>query len=139
MGAATTMGVSGERTPSYVKCFVEDCGFMSVWGEFADQLKAQFGLPTFPLMNVTSELCRYRYGWSFAEAQQIEQVRKSTKPMLFIHGDKDDFVPYYMLHPLYAAKTQGRKAIYVARGSEHAMAYRDHHEEYTAKVKDFLK
>jgi predicted Rossmann fold flavoprotein len=92
----------------------------------------------FPLMNTTSALCQYRYGWSFAEAQQIEQVRKSTKPMLFIHGDKDAFVPYAMLHPLYEAKTKGRKAIFIAKGSVHAMAYRDHHEEYTRIVRDFV-
>ena len=138
MGAATTMAVSGEKTPDYVKCFVEDCGYTSVWDEFAAQLKEQFGLPAFPLMNTTSALCQHRYGWSFAEAQQIEQVRKSTKPMLFIHGDKDAFVPYAMLHPLYEAKTKGRKAIFIAKGSVHAMAYRDHHEEYTRIVKDFV-
>ena len=56
MGAATTMAVSGEKTPDYVKCFVEDCGYTSVWGEFAAQLKDQFGLPAFPLMNTTSHL-----------------------------------------------------------------------------------
>ena len=88
--------------------------------------------------NTTSALCQHRYGWSFAEAQQIEQVRKSTKPMLFIHGDKDAFVPYAMLHPLYEAKTKGRKAIFIAKGSVHAMAYRDHHEKYTRIVKDFV-
>ena len=139
MGAATVMAVSGEKTPDYVKCFVEDCGYSSVWDEFAAQLKEQFGLPSFPLMNTTSELCKLKYGWSFAEAQQIEQVRKSTKPMLFIHGDKDDFVPYRMLQPLYEAKTKGKKSIFIAKGSIHAMAYRDHHEEYTQKVKEFLK
>ena len=139
MGAATVMAVSGEKTPDYVKCFVEDCGYSSVWEEFAAQLKDQFGLPSFPLMNTTSELCNMKYGWSFAEAQQIEQVRKSTKPMLFIHGDKDDFVPYRMLLPLYKAKTKGKKAIFIAKGSIHAMAYRDHHGEYSQKVKEFLK
>ncbi len=138
MGGATTMMVSGEEQQPFVKCFVEDCGYTSVWDEFSAQLKDQFGLPAFPLMNTTSALCQYRYGWSFAEAQQIEQVRKSTKPMLFIHGDKDAFVPYAMLHPLYEAKTKGRKAIFIAKGSVHAMAYRDHHEEYTRIVKDFV-
>lgn len=139
MGAATVMAVSGEKTPDYVKCFVEDCGYSSVWDEFAAQLKDQFGLPSFPLMNTTSRLCQLKYGWSFAEAQQIEQVRKSTKPMLFIHGDKDDFVPYRMLQPLYEAKTKGKKAIFIAKGSIHAMAYRDQHEEYTKVVKEFLQ
>lgn len=139
MGAATVMAVSGEKTPGYVRCFVEDCGYTSVWDEFAAQLKEQFGLPSFPLMNTTSRLCRHKYGWSFSEAQQIEQVRRSTKPMLFIHGDKDKFVPYTMLRPLYGAKKKGKKAIFIAKGSVHAMAYRDHHEEYTQKVKEFLK
>ena len=139
MGAATTMAVSGEKTPDYVKCFVEDCGYTGVWDEFEAQLKDQFGLPSFPLMNTTSWLCKQKYGWSFAEARQIEQVRKSRKPMLFIHGDNDDFVPSWMVHPLYEAKQHGDKALFIAKGSEHAMAYRDHHQEYTEVVSKFVK
>ena len=34
MGAATTMMVSGEAQQPFVKCFVEDCGYTSVWDEF---------------------------------------------------------------------------------------------------------
>lgn len=138
MGAATTMAVAGEKTPDYVECFVEDCGYTSVWDEFAGQLKEEFGLPSFPLMNTISGLCQQRYGWSFDEAQQIKQVERSTKPMLFIHGDADTYVPYSMLRPLYEAKRHGRKAIFIAKDSEHAMAYRDHHKEYTEKVKEFV-
>lgn len=138
MGAATVMAVSGEHTPYYIRCFVEDCGYTSVWDEFAAQLKDQFGLPSFPLMNTTSALCKWKYGWSFAEARQIDQVAKSTKPMLFIHGDNDDFVPSWMVHPLYAAKKHGDKALFIAKGSVHAMAYRDHHQEYTQQVKNFV-
>lgn len=138
MGAATVMAVSGEHTPYYIRCFVEDCGYTSVWDEFSAQLKDQFGLPSFPLMNTTSTLCRWKYGWSFAEARQIDQVAKSTQPMLFIHGDNDDFVPSWMIHPLYETKRQGDKALFIAKGSKHAMAYRDHHLEYTQEVKNFV-
>ncbi len=138
MGAATVMAASGEKMPSYIKCFVEDCGYTSVWEEFSTQLKDQFGLPQFPLMNVTSALCQKKYGWSFAEARQIAQVKKCSKPMLFIHGGNDGFVPTWMVYPLYEAKT-GRKQIYVAPGSIHAMSYRDHHVEYTRVVRDFLE
>ena len=138
MGAATVMAVAGEATPDYVKCFVEDCGFSSVWDEFEAQLKDQFSLPAFPLMYTTSWLCKIRYGWSFDEASQIGQVGKSTKPMLFIHGDKDLFVPYAMLRPLYDAKTVGEKEIYVAEGSVHAMAYSNHRSAYTERVRNFL-
>jgi hypothetical protein len=35
MGAATVMMTSGELLPDYVRCFVEDCGYNSVYGELA--------------------------------------------------------------------------------------------------------
>ena len=138
MGGATTMCISGEECPDYVKCFVEDCGYTSVWDEFGGELKNQFGLPSFPLMNLTSTLCKLRYGWTFGEASPLKQVKKASLPMLFIHGDKDTFVPYSMLDRLYNAKTVGYKEKYIAHGTKHARAYTDHPEEYTQRVKSFV-
>lgn len=138
MGAATTMCISGEKCPDYVKCFVEDCGYTSVWDEFNGEYKSQFGLPTFPLMNLTNTLCKIRYGWSFKEASPLNQVKKSTLPMLFIHGDADTFVPYPMLDKLYNAKTKGYKEKYIAHGTKHARSYTDHPEEYTQRVRNFV-
>lgn len=138
MGAATTMMVAGEEQQPYVKCFVEDCGYTSVRDQFAKELKGQFGLPTFPLLPVASGLCSLRYGWNFREASALEQVRKSTLPMLFIHGDADDFVPTDMVYPLYEAKQQGDKELWVVPGAAHALSYRDHREEYTRRVGEFV-
>ena len=137
MGAATTMNVSAKELPGYVRAFVEDCGFTSVWDEFSLQLKEMFGLPAFPLMHCTSLLCRMKYGWSFREASPLESVSRCDKPMLFIHGDRDTFVPFSMMQPLYDAKPEP-KACWVAPGSEHARAYNDHPAEYTRVVRDFL-
>ncbi len=63
MGAATTMMVSGEvehgqYQQPFIKCFVEDCGYTSVWDEFRGELKAQFNLPAFPLLHTANWLCR---------------------------------------------------------------------------------
>lgn len=137
MGAATVMSVSGEETPGYVKAFVEDCGYTSVWEEFAVQLRDQFSLPPFPLMHITSVLCGLLHGWTFDEASPQRQVGQCAKPMLFIHGDNDSFVPTWMVHPLYRAHT-GCKRLYLAPGSAHARAYCDHPGEYETEVKRFL-
>lgn len=137
MGAATTMCVSGDTTPSFVKCFVEDCGYTSVWDEFSHELKNQFGLPPFPLMYTTSALCKLRYGWTFGQASPLRQVAKCRKPMLFIHGDADDFVPSWMVWPLYKAKPQP-KDIFIANGSKHAKSYHDHPVAYRNKVVGFV-
>ena len=37
-----------------VKCVIEDCGYSSVWDEFAGQLEEMFGLPTFPVLDAAS-------------------------------------------------------------------------------------
>lgn len=136
MGAATTMMVSGEQQQPYVKCFVEDCGYTSVQDQFAKELREQFGLPAFPLLDAAGLLCGLKYGWTFREASALEQVRRSTLPMLFIHGDADDYVPMRMVYPLYEAKP-GEKELWVVPGAAHALSYRDNREEYTEKVRAF--
>ena len=137
MGAATTMMVSGDTTPDYVRAFVEDCGYSSVWNQFANNLKTDFHLPTFPVLNSASYVCGKKYGWDFKQASSVDQLKKNTKPMLFIHGENDDFVPTPHVYDNYEA-TGGYKELWIAPGSAHARAYRDHPAEYTAHVRAFL-
>lgn len=138
MGAATAMMMSGEeRLPEGVAAFVEDCGYTSVWDEFSLELKKQFSLPEFPLMYTASMLCKLRNGWSFGEASSLRQVARCSKPMLFIHGGNDNYVPTSMVYPLHEAH-HGPKALWIAPGSAHAQSYRDHHEEYTRQVARFM-
>lgn len=138
MGAATVMMCSGDDLPPSVKGIVEDCGYTSVWDEFSGEIHNQFGLPVHPLMDIASALCQIRYGWNFREASALEQVRRSTLPMLFIHGDADTFVPTAMVHPLYEAKTTGRKQLWLAPGSAHAQSYHDHPDEYRRQLREFI-
>lgn len=137
MGAATAMMLSGEELPPCVKCFVEDCGYTSVWDEFGSELKNRFGLPSFPLLDITSLLCAWKYGWDFREASALGQVRKCTRPMLFIHGNADTFVPTRMVHPLYEAKPSP-KELWLVPGAAHAVSYKENKAEYTRKVASFV-
>ena len=138
MGGATTMMVSGDRTPDYVKAFIDDCGSSSVWDQYKHNLKQQFHLPPFPVLNSASIVCKRRYGWGFKEASSVDQLAKSEKPVLFIHGDSDDFVPTAHVYKNFEAKTKGYKEMWLAPGSAHAMAYKDHPAEYTEHVRSFL-
>jgi len=139
MGGATTMMLSGETMPEGIQDvrFVEDCGYTSVWEEFAGELKTEFGLPEFPLMFSTSLLCRLRYGWSFGQASAIAQVGRCRYPMLFIHGDSDSFVPTEMVYRLYHAKPEP-KELWITTDTEHARSYKNHREEYIRKVAAFV-
>ena len=138
MGAATVMMTSGEKLPDNVKAFVEDCGYSSVKGELGYQLKEMFNLPAFPLIPVTSLVTKVRAGYFFGEADTIKQLKKNTRPMLFIHGDKDDFVPYFMLDEVYKA-TKGPKEQYVVHGAKHAEALSSNPSMYQKKVTEFIQ
>ena len=138
MGGATTMMTSGEELPEYVRAFVEDCGYSSVWNQYKYNLKQMFHLPSWPVLNSASNVCRRRYGWDFKQASSMDQLAKCERPMLFIHGDNDDFVPTSHVYMNYDAKVKGYKEIWLAPGSAHAMAYKDHPAEYTAHVRSFL-
>ena len=108
-----------------------------MWDEFGWEAKKRFGVPEFPLMYTTSALCKLMYGWRFGEASALKQVAKCHKPMLFIHGSKDTFVPTDMVYPLYEAKPQP-KQLWIARGSIHARSYNDYPEEYSRRVASFV-
>lgn len=138
MGGATTVNVSGEPQQPYVKCFVNDCGFTSVWDEFTGELKTQFGLPAFPILYFASWLTDLRYGWNFKEAAPIQQIKKCQLPMLIIHGADDKFVPTWMGDSLYQAKT-GIKEFWKTPKTEHAVSYLNYPQEYTEKVKNFTE
>lgn len=138
MGGATTMMVSGENLPTYVRGFVDDCGYSSVWDQFAKELKENFHLPAFPVLTSANIVCKARYGWGFKEASSLRQLAKCTRPILFIHGDSDDFVLTSDVYRNFDAKTQGDKYIWIAPETEHAFSYINHPQEYTAQVREFL-
>lgn len=138
MGAAAVMMVSGEETPDAVKVFVEDCGYTAVWDVFASELKLRFGLPEFPVMHVSNLIASVRAGYRFDKASSLEQLAECTKPMLFIHGTADDFIPFEMLDQLYEAKTDGEKEKIIAEGAGHGEACYLLGEEYWNRVFAFV-
>ncbi|WP_028558944.1 alpha/beta hydrolase [Paenibacillus pinihumi] len=138
MGGATVMMTSGEKLPKQVKCIIEDCGYTSVMDELSYQLKRLYHLPPFPLLQATSLLTRIRAGYFFGEASAIKQVQKTEKPMLFIHGDKDTFVPSSMVYPLYeSCKTS--KQLLVVPDAGHGEAYLVDPESYKRELTAFLQ
>lgn len=137
MGASTVLMTSGEEIPSNVKAIVADCGYTSVWDEFAYQLDDLFSLPEFPILNVSSMVAKIRAGYFLGEASSLEQVKNSKTPILYIHGDKDDFVPYYMMEELYNA-TKSEKEMLTIKGAEHAKASEVNPEAYWSTVNNFI-
>lgn len=140
MGGAMTMYTSGEEIPDEMRvvAFIEDCGYSSIWDELAFQLKHDYNLPAFPLLDIADRICQWKYGWSFHDGETDKQLAKCSKPMLLIHGDADTYVPCEMGMRNYEAKTNGYRELWISEGSDHAMTIHDHWEEYCQRVQDFI-
>ena len=139
MGGATVMMTSGDVLPDYVRCFVEDCGYASVALQFDNNRKQSFAFIPADVLQSASLVTRNRYDWGFWEASSMKQLEKCDRPMLFIHGEADDFVPLEHVYLNYEAKTKGYKELYTVPCAVHANSYAKDPEEYTWRVKYFLQ
>ncbi|MGG7057245.1 alpha/beta hydrolase [Clostridium tertium] len=137
MGGATVMMTSGEDLPNNVKAIVEDCGYTSVQEMFEAQLYERFKLKSFPILNVAELVTNIRAKYNFHEASALEQVKKSTTPILFTHGGNDTYVPTEMLYRLYEA-ANCEKDILVIDGAGHGSAPDVDPTTYYDKVFNFL-
>ena len=137
MGAATVLMTSGEDLPSNVKAIVADCGYTSAWSVFVHQLNALFGLKPFPFMQLSNIVVKMKAGYSLEDASAIEQVKNSKTPILFIHGDKDDFVPYSMMDELYNATSSDKEKLTI-EGAGHDHSYLVNPKLYWTSINTFL-
>ncbi len=119
MGAATVLMASGENLPSNVKAIVADCAYTSIWDEFSYELETYLSVQSSYILNVTNIVTQLKAGYSLKEGSALEAVKKSTVPILYIHGDSDKFVPYYMMDKLYNATNSPKEKLTV-EGAEHA-------------------
>ncbi len=140
MGGATTMMVSGMKLPSQVKAFIEDCGYSSVKEEImyqAGNLCNLNKIARMPLVEAVSGINKVKNGFFLGQASSVKQLKKNTRPFLFIHGGKDHFVPTEMVYQNYAA-TDAPKEIWIAPLAGHALSYPMYKKEYQKTVKAFL-
>lgn len=137
MGAATVMMATGEELPNNIKVAIEDCGYTSIWDEFKIQLKTLFNLPTFPVLNAATTVCKIRADYDIKAGSSIEQVKKSKTPTLFIHGSEDNFVPFEMLDKIYEAANCDKQKL-VIENAAHAQASNVNPELYWKIIDDFI-
>ena len=137
MGASTVMMVSGEELPHNVKAIIEDCGYTDAKEQFSYRVKAMYRIPSFPILNICSLISKLKANYYIKEASAIEQVKKSKTPILFIHGNKDKFVPLYMLDKLYNACNSPKEKL-IINDADHAKCERVNSDLYWSTVDRFI-
>ncbi len=137
MGSATVMMTTGENLPDNVKCAIADCGYTSCWDEYKQQIGEMFHLPVFPFLYAMNTVSKLRGNFDLKKCSPLKAVARSKTPTLFIHGEKDTFVPYKMLGELYNACSAEKEKLSVP-DAMHAESVELQPEMYWNKVKSFI-
>lgn len=136
MGAATVMMAAGEKLPKNVVCVLADCGYSSA-RDIIKKVIREMKLPA-DILYPFVKLGAYIFGrFNLEETSPIEAVKKATVPIIFIHGDTDDFVPHSMSIELYDACTSEHKSFVTSPGAGHGLAYPANKGLYINALKEF--
>ena len=138
MGGATVLMASGLNLPEQVKGIVSDCAFTSPKAVFTHVLHSMYHLPAFPMIQIADFVNRKMAGYGLDECNAAKEVQKAKLPILFIHGDKDTFVPCSMCDELYAS-CASQKTKLIVKGAGHCESYYKNTKAFEDALDKFLE
>ena len=136
MGAATVVMAGGEELPENVVAILADCGYTSP-KEIMQKVIREMGLPpklSFPFVRMGAILFGH---FDPVETSPEEAIQKCKVPVIFFHGETDDFVPCDMSRKLYDL-CPTKKAIMTVPGAGHGLSYALQPKEYRKFLNEFL-
>ncbi len=137
MGGAAVL-MSASLMPENVRGIIADCGFTSVYDIFTYVLKKDYHLPKFPVIYLTNIMSRLRAGYGYKDVNTVDEIAKSNIPILFIHGENDDFVPLWMTMKNYA-QCHTDKELFIVKEAEHAESHYIDKSGYEKRSLAFIK
>ncbi len=137
MGAATVVMAAGTELPKNVVGVLADCGYTSA-REIIKKCIRQIKLPEnllYPFIKLAAKL----FGrFDLEQTPPIEAAKRCRVPVIFIHGEADDFVPCEMSVQNYEACVSP-KLLYTVPGAGHGLAFPVDEEGYLRELRKFAK
>ena len=90
------------------------------------------------MIQIADFVNRKMAGYGLDECDAAKEVQKAKKPILFIHGDKDTFVPCSMCDELYAS-CASQKTKLIVKGAGHCESYYKNTKAFEDALDKFLK
>lgn len=136
MGASTVLMAANRDLPKNVIGILADCGFSSAKEIIKKVIRVEKGLPAnilYPFVRLGALL----FGrFNLEENPPIKAVTESRLPIIFIHGDTDDFVPADMSREMYDA-CSSEKTLLMVKGAGHGLSYLVDPDAYLKTIVDF--
>ena len=137
MGAATVMMAAKHPLPPNVIGVLSDCGYTSTKAIIQKVIR-DMKLPPkllYPLVRLGARI----FGGFDPDAESpIEAMKACKLPIIFFHGDTDDFVPCSMSEENYAACAAEKKELVIIHGAGHGLCFPVDMEGYLSMLKGFF-
>lgn len=137
MGASTVMLASGKELPSNVVGILADCGFTSA-KEILKRSIREMGLPANLLYPFVKSGAKIYGHFDLEETTALDAIKKCQVPILFIHGDTDDVVPFEMGIAAYETCPAPKK-LFTVHGAGHGMCYLMDRDGYFKILNEFIE
>ena len=136
MGGASSLMAAAEDDA--IDCLVIDSSYADMAGIMEREFKERSSFPSF-FLNPVLFMIKIMYGVDFKAVKPYEAVPEiAPRPILFIHGALDDFVPIDHAYRLYEASDNPADELWIVPGADHVRAYRTAPEEYISRVTAFF-
>jgi len=136
MGAATVLMAGGRELPENVIGILADCGYSSA-RDIIKKVIRQMGLPvelSYPFVKLGAKLFGH---FDLEETSPVEMVKQCKVPVIFFHGEADDFVPCEMSRINYEA-CASRKQLVTIPNAGHGLSYPVDPETYLTALREFF-
>ncbi len=137
MGAATIL--QNSHIDKRISFYIADCPYSDLTELFKVRIKADYHLPAFPLIPISSLLFKITTNLFYTQISPIKDIADVETPIFFIHGENDNYIPHKMSIDLYNAKSHGIRKLYIAPNADHVESYLKNMEDYDRLVGEFLK
>lgn len=137
MGSTTVLLASALNLPRNVKGIIADCGFTSpkdIMSKVAEKRYGINGEMILPLVNI---LCIVIAKFDLYEANVPAAMYKNQLPILFIHGQADDFVPSKMSKENFNA-CKSKKRLVLIDTVNHGLSYFVNKKKVQNAIQKFL-
>ena len=138
MGAATVMMAAGEELPPQIQYVLADCGYTSP-KEIISKVMRDLKLPPALLYPCATLGARLFGGFDLNGDSPLEAMARCKVPVVFAHGDADDFVPYDMSVRLCEVCTGRHKKLVTIKDAGHGLAFPVGRDEYVNALKEFKR
>jgi fermentation-respiration switch protein FrsA (DUF1100 family) len=132
------MMAAGQPLPPQIHYMLADCGYTTP-KEIISKAMRDTKLPPALFYPCATLGARLFGGFNLNEDSPLEAMARCKVPVVFAHGDTDDFVPFEMSVRLCEVCTGRHKKLVTIQNAGHGLAFPVGRDEYVEALREFKR